>query len=68
MAANRSDGHATEFVNTKVEENSHNPAAWRFKHVVDIYYMYRLAATRMPQSLQGTSEVWHPRVDYELLL
>ena len=36
--------------------------------VVDVYYMYRLAATRTPQSSQGTSEVWHPRLDYELLL
>jgi len=36
--------------------------------VVD-YYMYRLelAATRMPQSSQGTSEAW-PGVDYEVLL
>jgi len=49
---------------TKVEENSHNPVARR-KHVVDVYYMYRLAATRTPQ---GTSEAWHLSVDHELLL
>jgi len=36
--------------------------------VVDVYYMYRLAATHTPQSSQGTSKVCHPRLDYELLL
>jgi len=42
-------GSRDEYItNTKVEENSHNPAARR-KHVVDVYYMYRLAATRTPQ-------------------
>jgi len=36
--------------------------------VVDVYYMYRLTTTRTPQSSQGTSEAWHLKVDYELLL
>jgi len=54
--------------NAKIEENSHNPAAQR-KHMVDVYYMYRLARPRAHlNSSQGTSEAWHPRVDYELLL
>ena len=35
--------------------------------MVDVYYMYRLAATCTPQSSQGTSEAWQSRVDYELL-
>ena len=46
--------------NTKIE--THTIQLPEGKHVVDVYYMYRLAATRTPQSSQGTSEAWHPRV------
>jgi len=36
---------------------------------VDVYYTYRLAAGHAHASMsQGTSEAWHPRVNYELLL